>query len=86
MCAMLLQEYEAQRLSQQDSAAVGQQERIDDPTQRLSDTACEASGLHHQGASSRVVCCNTYHLSHVYLHTDSKQKMLSLMDLASVLF
>ena len=66
--------------------SIGQQERIDDPTLGLSDTACEATGLHHQGATSHMVCCNTYHLSHAYSHTDTKQKILLLMDLASVLF
>ncbi len=74
MCAMLLQDYEAERLSQQDSAAVRQQERFhDDLTLGLSGT--EATGLHHQGGSARMVCCNSCHLSHVCLHTDSKQKI-----------
>ncbi|DBA89943.1 TPA: hypothetical protein ACH3X2_004432 [Trebouxia sp. C0005] len=46
------------RLSQQDSAGVGQQECADDPTHCLSDTACEASGMHDQVdalQSSRMV-------------------------------
>ncbi len=64
---MLLQEYQAKvaalntRPSQQDLAAVGQQKRNDDPTQCLSDTACEAPGLHHQVdilESLLMVCCN----------------------------
>jgi len=72
VCAMLLQDYECRsaasntRLSQQDSAAGGQQERFDDLTQHLSETACEASDLGHQVdilESSRMVCCNPYHLS-----------------------
>ncbi len=51
MCAMLLQDYEAERLSQQDSAAVRQQERChDDLTLGLSGT--EATGLHHRGGSA----------------------------------
>ena len=55
MCAMLLQDYEAERLSQQDSAAVRQQERIhDDLTLGLSGT--EATGLHHQGGSGVLQC------------------------------
>jgi len=74
---LLLQDYDSRiaalnmRLSQQDTAAVGQQEHIDDLTQRLSGTACEASGLRHQVdilESLRMVCCNTYHLTPVYLH------------------
>lgn len=58
-----------------EKSGIGQQERIDDLTLRLFDTACEATGLHHQGATSHIVCCNTYHLSHAYLHTDTKQKV-----------
>lgn len=94
VCAMMLQEHDGRdaavdtRLSQQDSAGVGQQECADDPTHCLSDTACEASGMHDQVdalQSSRMVCYNTYHLTPVYLHTDSKQKMVSLMGLGSVL-
>ena len=65
--------------------SIGQQERINDLTLGLSETACEATGLHHQGATSHMMCCNTYHLSHAYTHTDTKQKMLLLMNLASVL-
>ncbi len=50
---MLVQEFECRiaalysRLSQQESAAVGQQVRSD-LLQRLSHTASEASDLHHQ--------------------------------------
>ena len=57
VCVLLLQEYEhrvsllSEMLLQKDSAADDQQELIDDLTQRLSTTACEASGLHQQGAS-----------------------------------
>ncbi len=66
--------------------SIGQQERIDDLTPGLSNTACEATGLHHQGATSHMVSCNTYHPSHAHSHANTKQKMLLLMDPASDLF
>ena len=72
---LLLQEYEhrasvlSNMLLQQDSAAGEQKELIHDLTQRLLTTACEASGLHQQGGSSRMVCCKTYHPTPVCLHT-----------------
>jgi len=92
---LLLQEYEhrvsmlSDLLLQQDSIADEQKEFIHDLTQRLSTTACEASGLHQQGGSSRMVCCNTYCLPNTclfaYCHTDSKKKMLLLMEFGSAL-
>ena len=88
---MLLQEHEGRiaalttRLSQQGSAAGDQQEPSDDVLQRLSKTTCEASDLHQVDIleSSPMVCCDTSHLTPVHLHTDIKQKMLSLLDFDS---
>jgi len=93
---LLLQEYEhrasllSDMLLQQDSAADEQKELIHDLTQRLSTTACEASGLHQQGGSLRMVCCNTYCLPNTCLfahcHPDSKKELLLLMGFGSALF
>ena len=75
VCVLLLQEYECRvsllsdMLLQRESAAGDTQKLTDDLTQRLSDTASEAFGLHQQGATSRVVCCNTHNLTTVCLHT-----------------
>ncbi len=89
-CVLLLQEYErrvsllSEMLLQQESAGDDTQELVEELTQRLPDNASEVSDLHQhqQGASSHMVCCNTYCLPNtcLFAYRDSKkQKLLRLL-------